>query len=198
MIKTPRINTKTGRTKTALFEAASFLFAQGGTPSLAEIAGRAGVGRATLHRHFSTREQFLNDMAMWALQVLNKAGSTASLKAKTFEDALWLIIEALIPHGDKYNFLVRESQTLNQLKIEKALLKSNAKLKNLITDLQKTGVLDPEFTVDWITSVIDGLIYMAWEQTQKGDLAPNAAGALVKRTLLGGFGSNHNTIKNKR
>ena len=184
------IKTKNTRTKTALFEAACHLFAQGGTPSLAQIAGEAGVGRATLHRHFSTREQFLNDMAVWALKVLNKAGTNASFKAKTFEDAFWLIIEALIPHGDKYNFLIRESHTLNLPKLKKNMAKSDAEMKSLIIHLQETGVLNPNFTADWINSIVDALIYSAWEQIQKGDLAPNAAGGLVKQTLLNGFGLN--------
>jgi len=191
-IHSPRISPKSAKTKTALFEAACHLFAQGGTPSLAQIAEGAGIGRATLHRHFSTREQFLNDMAVWALKALSEAGENASYKAKTFEDAFWLIIKALIPHGDKYNFLVRENHTLNQLKIKKSMAKSEAEMKSLITHLQETGVLNPAFTADWINSVVDGLIYAAWEQIQKGDLAPNAAGDLVKQTLLGGFGLNNN------
>ena len=185
------IDIKTSKTKTALFEAACHLFAQSTqsrSPSLAEIATEAGVGRATLHRHFSTRDQFLDDMAVWALKTLDKAGTNASYKAKSFEDAFWRIIEALIPHGDKYHFLIREGQTLNQPKIKKALAKSDKDMKGLITHLQELEILNPAFSPDWINSVVDSLIYAAWEHIQKGDLAPNAAGDLVKQTLINGFG----------
>ncbi len=181
---------KTSKTKTALFEAACLLFAGGAKPSLGEIAVGAGVGRATLHRHFSTREQFLNEMALWALQSLERAGTNASLKAKSFEQAFWLIIEALIPLGDRYHFLMTESQTLHQPIISKSIAKNDQDMTSLITHLQELGVLNPELSPRWINAVVDGLIYTAWEQIQAGDLAPNAAGLLVRRTLLGGLGLN--------
>ncbi len=181
---------KSGNTKTALFEAACLLFARGGTPSLADIATKAGVGRATLHRHFSTREHFLGEMAIWALKSLEQAGANASLKAKSFDHAFWLIIEALIPLGDRYHFLLRESQTLSQPKIKKSIAKNDAEMRKLIAHLQELGVFNAEFSPGWINAVVDGLIYSAWEQIQAGDLAPNGAGGLVRRTLLGGFGLN--------
>ncbi len=182
------MKTRTLKTKTALFEAACRLFAHGGTPSLAEIADEAGMGRATLHRHFSTREQFLNEMALWALGSLERAGTNAGLKAKSFEDAFWLIIEALIPLGDRYHFLIRESQTFAQPKIKKLIAQNSKEMTGLITHLQETGILNPEFSPGWINSVVDALVYSAWEHIQAGDLAPNAAAPLVRHTLLGGFG----------
>ena len=182
------LKTKATKTKIALYEAACLLFAKGASPSLAEIATLAGVARATLHRHFSTREQFLNEMARWALSSIEKAGENASYKAKSFEEAFWLIIKALIPMGDKYHFLIRESQTLNCPKVKRAIEKTDQEMNELIAHLQELGVLSPEMTPAWMSSVVDALIYTAWEQVQKGDLAPNAAPDLVRRTLLGGFG----------
>lgn len=184
------IKTRTTKTKTALFEAACSLFACGDTPSLTEIAAKANISRASLHRHFSTREQFLNEMALWALRSLEQAGLNASLKAKSFEAAFWLIIDALIPLGDRYHFLLREGQMLTQPKVKKSIAKNNQEMMGLIARLQEIGVLNPEFPPAWINSVVDALIYCAWEQVQRGDLAPNAASPLVRHTLLSGFGLN--------
>ncbi len=181
------IKAKPAKTKIALYEAACALFAKGAAPSLEEIAKLAGVGRATLYRHFSTREQFLTEMAQWALRSLEQAGENASYKATSFEEAFWLTIEALIPMGDKYHFLIRESQTLNHPKIKQAIQKNNQEMYALMVRLQDLGVLNPEVSPMWINSVVDALVYTAWEQVEKGDLAPNAAAQLVRRTLLNGL-----------
>ncbi|MEM1316029.1 MAG: helix-turn-helix domain-containing protein, partial [Pseudomonadota bacterium] len=43
----------------AILEAAFQLYARRPDASLAEVAQRAGVGRATLHRHFGSREALI-------------------------------------------------------------------------------------------------------------------------------------------
>jgi len=182
------IKLKQTRTKVALFEAACLLFANGDNPSIAEISSKADISRATFHRHFSTREDFLNAMAEWALSSLEKTASNAAHSAKTFEDAFWFMVSALIPMGDRYHFLIRESHTLQKPKIQKRLQKQNKEMHSLISHLQSIGVFNPELTPVWINTVTDALIYSAWEQVQAGDLAPNAAGPLVQRTLLNGTG----------
>ncbi len=179
---------KHSKTNLALFDAACQLFTQGEPPSLADIATTAGVGRATLHRHFSTREIFISEMALWALAALEKAGNAATRGAKSYEQAFWNIIEALIPLGDKYHFLITESPVQNHPKIKKAMDKSNRDMIDLIARLQKDGVLDSRFSPTWINAVIDALIYTAWEQIRAGDLAPNTAGDLVRKTVTNGFG----------
>src|SRR5919201_891799 len=47
------------RTKQALIAAADELFAEGRVPSVAEVAERADVGRATAYRYFPTQEALL-------------------------------------------------------------------------------------------------------------------------------------------
>src|SRR5436189_5759169 len=48
-----------GRTRRALIDAADALFAEGRVPTVAEVAERADVGRATAYRYFPTQEALL-------------------------------------------------------------------------------------------------------------------------------------------
>jgi len=50
---------QTRRTKRALLAAADELFAEGRVPTVAEVAERADVGRATAYRYFPTQEALL-------------------------------------------------------------------------------------------------------------------------------------------
>lgn len=77
------------RNREALVEAAAELFAQQGldTP-LDVIARRAGVGNATLYRHFPTREALIGEVFATAGSVLAEAGE----QALAGEDA-WVEIE---------------------------------------------------------------------------------------------------------
>jgi AcrR family transcriptional regulator len=50
---------QTRRTRTALLTAADEIFAEGRVPTVAEVAERADVGRATAYRYFPTQEALL-------------------------------------------------------------------------------------------------------------------------------------------
>jgi AcrR family transcriptional regulator len=50
---------QTRRTRRALVEAADAIFAEGGVPTVAEVAERADVSRATAYRYFPTHESLL-------------------------------------------------------------------------------------------------------------------------------------------
>src|SRR5919112_1130325 len=64
---TGRVNQKR-RTRRDLLTAASRLLSDGATPTVAEVADRAGVSRRTAYRYFPTAEQLLADAALEGLR----------------------------------------------------------------------------------------------------------------------------------
>jgi AcrR family transcriptional regulator len=83
----------------ALVEAAQAVFAELGTQApLDEIARRAGIGNATLYRHFPTRDDLL--IAVYADEVTALSASGEKLLAGDREplDALFEWLEAFVLH----------------------------------------------------------------------------------------------------
>ena len=191
------IDIRISKSKSALFEAASALMAKGQDPTLAQIAHKAGIGRATLHRHFASREVFINELALWALDSLEKAALRAGRFATTHEQAFFAIIKALIPLGDRYHILTKESQTLLLPEIRARIETQDRDMENLIERLQEQDILSREFSATWVSGVLDALIYTAWSQVEAGDLAANAAFDQVRRTLVNGFGTQKNKPETK-
>jgi AcrR family transcriptional regulator len=87
------------RNRDQLIEAARTVFAELGTQApLDEIARRAGIGNATLYRHFPTRDDLL--IAVYADEVIALSASGAKLLAAEREplDALFEWLEAFVLH----------------------------------------------------------------------------------------------------
>ena len=93
----------------AILEAAFELLASNPGASLADIATRAGVGRATLHRYFSSRDDLLLALAKAAMREMDDAVAAACADCPTHSDALYRSLEALVPLGDRYRFLANSA-----------------------------------------------------------------------------------------
>ena len=92
----------------AIIEAAFQVLNADPSASLATIASSAGVGRATLHRHFSGRTELIHALALQATEELDSAANQAAKNARSHADALHRIMRAIIPLGDRHGFLTHE------------------------------------------------------------------------------------------
>ena len=52
----------------AIIEAAFSVFSKNPSAALADVAERAGVGRATLHRHFASRDDLMRALSKIAIK----------------------------------------------------------------------------------------------------------------------------------
>ena len=78
----------------AIIEAAFDVFARDPRASLAAVAARAGVGRATLHRYFANRDDLVRALALIAIEEMDEAAETASENAASTSAALRRILMA--------------------------------------------------------------------------------------------------------
>ena len=90
----------------AIVRAGVELLAQNPGAALADVAARAGVGRATVHRHFPARDDLLRALAIDALDATDAACADLD-DAPTAVAALERMFEALVPLGPRYAFLAR-------------------------------------------------------------------------------------------
>lgn len=60
-------------TRDAIVEAAFAVFSKNPSAALSDVAERAGVGRATLHRHFAGRDELVRALAKIASKEMDEA-----------------------------------------------------------------------------------------------------------------------------
>ena len=175
-------------TRDALLEAAFQVLAAAPRASLSDIAARAGVGRATLHRHFPGRYDLIRALAHRAIQEIDKAAESASADAETYAAALENTLEALIPLGDRYGFLMRESLD-DDPQVSAQFARQTRETKAAIEQARKEGAFDPNVPTAWIAEVYDHLLFAGWEAVKAGELTTRQATELAWRTLMSGVGA---------
>lgn len=174
--------------KQALLDAAADLLSRNPGAALTEIAERAGVGRATLHRHFPAREDLISALARDALQRLDQATAQLSPERLTARDFLFRMLEAVLPLGDRVRFLANEPAAFADPAIKAVYDRQLEELGELVEWLKAEGEIAVEVPTAWAVAVIDGQIYAAWTAVQDGSIARRDAPGLLFRTLLRGLG----------
>ncbi|MGI9373064.1 MAG: TetR/AcrR family transcriptional regulator [Hyphomicrobiales bacterium] len=174
-------------TKDAILEAAFQTFSKTPRASLGDVAKRAGVGRATLHRHFSSREALMVALAHTAVAELNAAVEAATKDAQSHTDGLRRALTAIIPLAERQWFLTHE-QLEHDPEIAAAYDADMKELEAEISAAKAEGAFDPELTDRWIAITYENLIYSAWTLVRDGEATPSQAADMAWRTLTRGCG----------
>ena len=170
----------------AIIESGFRLLARNPSASLEDIANSAGVGRATLHRHFNGRDDLMETLALTALRELDEAAETAAEGAPSWTSAMKRILYALIPLGNRHSFIWREP--IEHLPaIQTKMQKLAAKTSEMIEAAKKEGTFHDTVPTEWISQAYDNLIYAAWELVRSGEATPKQAAALAWTTLTHGL-----------
>ena len=171
----------------ALVEAAFEVFARNPGAPLAEVAERAGVGRATLHRLFSSREDLVRTLAQRAVSEMDEAAEAAARDVESYGEALRRTLGAIIPLGNRYSFLSREPLE-DDPTIAAEFERQMAQVHEAVEGAKREGVFDATVPTSWIVQTYDHLIYAAWESVHAGSATPDQAAELAWRTITSGLG----------
>ena len=171
----------------AIIDAAFDVLGRNRSASLSEVADRAGVGRATLHRHFASRDDLVRTLALIALEEMDEAAEAACESANSYADALRLSLNALIPLGDRYGFLSLEPLD-DDPEISAEYERQLNETRDMVEEVKREGVFDQTVPTEWITQVFDHLLYAAWESMKTGKTTHQQAADLAWRTLINGLG----------
>lgn len=170
----------------AIIEAAFKTYNKDPTSSLADIALTAGVGRATLHRHFSGRDDLIQAMALKALVEIEAAAELATTNVLSYKAALKQILRAMVSLGDRHWFLAQECiERFPQ--IYSKLEQQKKEFSKVITGAQKEGLFHRDCPQAWIAQAYDHLIHAAWEMLRDGLVTENQAADLAWVTLTRGL-----------
>ena len=172
----------------AILDAATSLLVEKPTASLNEIAARAGIGIATLHRYVESREQLMLHLGFRAMDVLREAFESVEKEAYAAERYIPRLIETLIPLGDRIYFLARDATVDNNPDMEHTYRDIRQPVLEKIELLQQQRVLRQDCDAEWVWSVTESVLFLAWERMAGGHLTARSAAALVEGTVRRGFG----------
>jgi AcrR family transcriptional regulator len=171
------------RNREAILEAALSVIQQDPDAGMNEIADGAGVGRATLYRHFPAREDLLNALRQRA----REQGRAAMIAARPDEgdpiEALERIVAALIDVGYRNRVLFGPKVSRPDLAKREEHFEPIART---FERAQREGIISTEFTVTWLTNALRTLLGAARVEGQAGRLARKDAPALIVRQLVEG------------
>ena len=170
----------------ALIEAAFDVLSRDPSAALSQVAERAGVGRATLHRYFPNRDDLVRTLAKVALDEMDRAADDACEGASSYGEALRLMLGALVPLGDRHGFLAREPLGSDK-DIDGEFERQQRETENMIDEAKREGVFAKDVPTKWIAQAYDHLLYAAWESVRAGDATPAQASDLAWRTLVNGL-----------
>ena len=131
----------------AIVAAAIDTLARNPGASLAEIAARAGVGRASLHRHFPSRSDLVAAVTRQCMREVDAAAEAAVGGAASAGETLARTLEAVIPLGDRYHFLA--SVVSDDADLEARYEADLAWLARLVDGLKAEGVLAADVPRTW-------------------------------------------------
>ena len=153
--------------------------------SMSEIAAQAGVGRATLHRHFRTRDDLVRAIGAQCVEETTAAARVVDAVDASPVERLRSMFGAVIPLGDRYGFLSFE--TADDEIVRAGYREQIRWTAALVEELKATGDIAPDVPSRWVVAQIDQLVWTAWKSVAGGDLTAPEASDLAVRTLIHGL-----------
>jgi TetR/AcrR family transcriptional regulator, mexCD-oprJ operon repressor len=170
------------RTGAAILETAARLFAERDA-SMAEIAAKAGVSRATLYRHFQTREALLAALATQALDEIAERVADAGLEQASVEEGIARLARVFLTVGDRYVVLVRERVRADPKESERRL---GRPLRALFERGAHEGILRPELEPHAQVQLFGSIVSGALRAGLQGELGIEQAAAVLASYFLDG------------
>ena len=174
------------RNRERVLDHATRLLAQDPAAAIAEIAHAAGIGRATLYRHFPTREDLLAAIDERASREAEAAFAASRLAEGSATAALERLVAALLEIGDRYRFLLAEDLPEEHRRERDERLA--APLFALVERGQASGEFSPSMSPRWMLTVFGAVLVAALREITDGRLERDDAPAMVTATLLHGYG----------
>lgn len=163
------------------------------TASMAQIAEATGVSRATLHRHFASREELLAVLGRKALdsweRVQRRAAieeATASADPERVTAALRDLLAGMVDDVQEYGFALTEHVMTKLPGLRERADELEERELALYLAAQRAGVLRPDLPVRWISNTSYGLIIAVRESLRRGDVARRDIERLLVETFLRG------------
>lgn len=153
-------------------EAAAELFASRDDVSMSQLAEAIGVGRATLYRHYDSREALLRDLAAFAFDDARRALDEAHLDEVDVAEGFERAFRALVHIGSRYAVVTRDKLSMPD---DEARIAIGVPLRTLVARGQEDGTLRADVPAEWLLFAMKGAILSAVELAQTAGVEDAAA-----------------------
>ncbi|MCK8681776.1 MULTISPECIES: TetR/AcrR family transcriptional regulator [Streptomyces] len=165
---------------------AAALLTRKATATMDEVARAAGIGRATLHRHFAGRDALVRALEALGLQECEAAVAAARLDEDSAEQALRRLIAEVEPVSGLLAFLVTENQLFEGEQVNEGWARIDAAVAALFRRGQERGEFRIDLTPAWLTEAFYGLVGSCAWAVQDGRVAGKDFPYMIAELLLGG------------
>ena len=182
-------------TRPELLDAALSALNRRPTATMADVAAAIGVSRATLHRHFESRESLITEMAERSLDRWEQTQADAEIdQAAASGDegriatALQRMVHAYVQDADDFGFLLTDEFSLTVPRLAERSHDLVDREVAFYTAAQAAGVLRSDLPPRWIADAVFGALVAARSAIRWGDVARRDLEHLVETTILRGVG----------
>jgi AcrR family transcriptional regulator len=168
-----------------VLRAAAALLSRKATATMDEVARAAGIGRATLHRHFAGRDALVRALEDLGIRTFEAALDAARLDEGTAEEALRRLVAESEGVAGLLSFLVSENQ-LFEGEVNEGWARLDARVSALFRRGQERGEFRFDLTPAWLTEAFYSLVGTCAWAVQDGRVAGKDFQYMVVELLLGG------------
>jgi AcrR family transcriptional regulator len=181
----PRRRADAERSVARIEEAAIDAIAADPDVSMAEIARRAGVVRATIYVHFPTRESLIDAITERALAEAAQHVAAAGPDRGDAADALGRVVAAAWGALGRFHALVAINVRLPPAELRRRHEALMALLEPLVERGQRDGTFRADVPPGWHLSMVLALVHAASAEVRAGRAKPDAAEAALVATVVG-------------
>jgi AcrR family transcriptional regulator len=153
--------------------------------SMAEIARRAGVVRATIYVHFPTREALIAAITDRGVTEVAEAIAAASPERGDPVEALRRVVSEAWRKLGRYHALVEINSRLPQAELHDRHHSALAALEPLIERGQRAGAFRSDVPAAWHLAMMLALIHAASAELQAGRMSADEVEAALLETVVG-------------
>lgn len=169
-----------------VLRSAAALLTRKSTATMDEVARAAGIGRATLHRHFAGRDALVKALEDLGIREFEAALDAAALDEGSCEEALRRLVAAIEPSAGLLSFLVTENQLFEGDEVNEGWDRLDARVSAFFRRGQERGELRIDLTPAWLNEALYALISTGAWAVQAGRVAGQDFQYMIVELLLGG------------
>jgi AcrR family transcriptional regulator len=177
------------RSVQAILEAALEALASDPDASMAEIARRAGVVRATIYAHFPTRESLLDAVMEHAVAQVAQATREAEPTRGEPKEALERVVLATWQTlGQFHALLAINTSRLSAKELHRRHLPVTTQFAPLIERGQMQGVFRSDLPVSWHLAVLRAIVHTASNELRSGRISEAEVETAMLTTVFAALG----------